>query len=183
MTVSQTISLRGGLTAEIARVVEADAARVVAYFNQVSGETDFASFGAGRYPRNVEQELLHIRTLTLPSKGLMLKATVSGELAGIVGINRLGGPHVDHNGVLGISLLQKYWGVGLGRALCEAAFVEARHIGLTRIELRARHDNHRAIALYESLGFQHEGRLRGAFKVDETEHDDVLMALRLHSEH
>jgi RimJ/RimL family protein N-acetyltransferase len=179
----QTISLRGGLHAELSRTVEADAAAVVAYFNQVSAETDFAAFGGGGYPRNAEEEVLHLRSLAQPSKGLMLKGVISGELAGIVGINRLGAARVQHNGILGISVLKKYWSVGLGRALCEAAILEARQIGLLRIELRTRHDNHRAIALYEALGFQHEGRLRGAFKVDEAEYDDLLMALRLHAEH
>jgi RimJ/RimL family protein N-acetyltransferase len=179
----QTISLRGGLHAELSRTVEADAAAVVAYFNQVSAETDFGGFGPGGYPRNIQEEVLHIRSLAQPDKGLMLKAVIAGELAGIIGINRLGAPRVQHNGILGISVLKKYWSIGLGRALCEAAILEARHIGLLRIELRTRHDNHRAIALYEALGFQHEGRLRGAFMVDEAEYDDMLMALRLRAEH
>jgi RimJ/RimL family protein N-acetyltransferase len=180
--VPQVVSLRGGQNAEIARTVEADAAAVVSYFNRVRGETDFAAFGGGGYPRNVEEEVLHIRSLAQPSKGLMLKATIAGELAGIVGINRLAAPRVQHNGILGVSVLKKYWSLGLGRALCEAAILEARHIGLLRIELRTRHDNQRAIALYEALGFQHEGRLRGAFVVDEAEYDDMLMALRLQAE-
>lgn len=179
----QTISLRGGWRAELSRTIEADAAAVVAYFNQVSAETDFAAFGPGGYPRSVAEEVLHIRSLAQPNKGLMLKAVIGGELAGIVAVNRLGAPRVQHNGILGVSVLKSYWSIGLGRALCEAAILEARHIGLRRIELRTRHDNHRAIALYEALGFQHEGRLHGAFKVDEAEYDDMLMALRLHAEH
>jgi RimJ/RimL family protein N-acetyltransferase len=183
VTLPQLISLRGGQHAEISCTVEADAPAVVGHFNRVGSETDFAAFGAGGYARNVEEEVLHIRSLSQPSKGLMLKGVIAGELAGVVGINRLGAARVQHNGILGISVLQKYWSIGLGRALCEAAILEARHIGLSRIELRARHDNHRAIALYEALGFQHEGRLRGAFMVDEAEYDDMLMALRLNAEH
>jgi RimJ/RimL family protein N-acetyltransferase len=91
-------------------------------------------------------------------------------------------PRVHHRGELGVSVRQKYWGLGIGRALCEAAILEARHIGLTRIELHTRHDNTRAIALYEALGFQLEGRVRGSFLVGELEHDDLLMGLRLHAE-
>ena len=176
-----SVSLRGGLHAAITRAVETDAASVVAYFDWISNETDFAAFGPGGYGRTIADEELHIRKLSDPCKGLMLKATITGELAGIVSIDRFGAPRVQHGGVLGVSVLQKYWGLGLGRALCEAAIVQARHIGLTRIELRARQDNHRAIALYEALGFQLEGRLQGAFRVGEAEHDDLLLALRLHS--
>lgn len=53
---------------------------------------------------------------------------------------------------------------------------------LTRIELRVRHDNARAISLYEEIGFRLEGTLRGAFIVDGVEHDDQIMGLRLHRE-
>ena len=53
---------------------------------------------------------------------------------------------------------------------------------LLRIELHTRQDNGRAIALYEALGFEHEGRLRGAFRVGTVEYDDLVMGLRLHAE-
>jgi RimJ/RimL family protein N-acetyltransferase len=39
-------------------------------------------------------------------------------------------------------------------------------MGLTRIELTVRTDNHNARALYERMGFEHEGLQRHAFLVD-----------------
>jgi RimJ/RimL family protein N-acetyltransferase len=182
MMMSRVVSLRSDLHAELARLVDTDAAAVLAYFDRVTAETDFAPFGPGEYPRSLEEEALHLRNYADPSKGVALKASIGGELAGVVTISRLRAPRVHHNGQLGISILQKYWGVGLGRALCEAAIVAARHIGLLRIELHTRQDNQRAIALYEALGFEHEGRLRGAFRVGTVEYDDLVMALRLHAE-
>jgi RimJ/RimL family protein N-acetyltransferase len=181
MTSARTISLRGGLHARLARPTDTDAAAVIAYFDRVTLETDFAPFGPGEYPRNLEQEALHLRNYLDPSKGLALHAVIGTELAGIVTISRQRPPRIHHCGLLGISVVQKYWGVGLGRALCEAAILEARHIGLLRIELHTRQDNHRAIALYEALGFEHEGRLRGAFRVGTVEYDDLVMGLRLHA--
>lgn len=177
-----TISLHGGAHATIARPFESDAAAVVDYLDLVSGETDFLTFGAGQLGRTVEEQAADIRGYASPGRGLMLQARVGDEIAGIIVIHRLARPRVHHRGELGISVRQKFWGMGIGRALCEAAIVEARHIGLTRIDLHTRHDNARAIALYEDLGFQLEGRLRGAFRVGEVEHDDLVMALRLHAE-
>ena len=66
--------------------------------------------------------------------------------------------------------------------MCEALMPEARRLGLTRIELRVRQDNARAISLYETLGFQLEGTLRSAFKVGEVEYDDLIMSLLLRHE-
>lgn len=182
MASGRYISLRGGLHAELRSLVEADAAAVVAYFNEVSAESDFAPFGPGEYPRSVQEEAAKLRGLSSAGEGLALCATIGEELAGIVTITRLRAPRVRHSGTLGVSVVRRYWGMGLGRALCEQAILEARQLGLLRIELRTRHDNHRAIALYEALGFQHEGRLRGAFRVGGLEYDDLLMALRLHGE-
>ena len=40
-------------------------------------------------------------------------------------------------------------------------------------------DNQRAIRLYESLGFAHEGRLVGAFVVGGTAYDELVMGLQI----
>jgi ribosomal protein S18 acetylase RimI-like enzyme len=178
-----TISLPGGAHATIAHPLESDAGAVIAYFELVAGETDFLSFGAGELGRTIEDEASDIRALANPSRGLMLMAKVGVEIAGIVTIHRFARSRVHHRGELGVSVQQKFWGLGIGRALCEAAILEARHIGLTRIDLHTRHDNARAIALYENLGFQLEGRIRAAFRVGELLHDDLAMGLRLHPEH
>jgi ribosomal protein S18 acetylase RimI-like enzyme len=45
-------------------------------------------------------------------------------------------------------------GSGLGRALVEAAFRQARERGCARIELDANEANETAVALYRSLGFE-----------------------------
>ncbi|PZQ70540.1 MAG: GNAT family N-acetyltransferase, partial [Variovorax paradoxus] len=62
-----------------------------------------------------------------------------------------------HIGTVGMGLRPEARGQGLGRALLQAALARAWDCGFTRIELTVREDNHRARALYESLGFAHEG--------------------------
>jgi putative acetyltransferase len=39
-----------------------------------------------------------------------------------------------------------------------------RAVGVLRVELMVEEDNARGIAFYRKLGFEHEGRLRGAYK-------------------
>jgi ribosomal protein S18 acetylase RimI-like enzyme len=68
---------------------------------------------------------------------------------------------------------------GLGRLLISAAAREATARGARRLTLRVLGPNARARALYESCGFEVEGRLRGEFLLDGRYVDDVLMALDL----
>jgi ribosomal protein S18 acetylase RimI-like enzyme len=86
-------------------------------------------------------------------------------------------PALRHGGVLGMGLLPAYRGRGLGRRLMAGTLQDARAAGLSRVELSVRADNARAIALYSRLGFQVEGRRRGALLVDGVHHDLMLMAL------
>jgi ribosomal protein S18 acetylase RimI-like enzyme len=69
---------------------------------------------------------------------------------------------------------------GVGRALMEALIAEARARGGRKFSLRVFAANERARRLYEGLGFELEGTLRGEFMVGEGEFvDDLLMALDL----
>ncbi|WP_198088492.1 GNAT family N-acetyltransferase [Variovorax sp. E3] len=82
-----------------------------------------------------------------------------------------------HIGVLGIALLPEARHQGLGQALLRAAIDKAWARGLTRIELSVRADNLNAKALYEHMGFMHEGLQRHATLIDGIYHDAHAMAL------
>ena len=82
-----------------------------------------------------------------------------------------------HCGRLGMGVLPAYRGRGIGRQLLAACITKAQAKGITRIELEARADNVRAIALYEKLGFVHEVRKRQAMRFDGVYFDAVQMSL------
>ena len=84
---------------------------------------------------------------------------------------------LKHAGSLGMGVHPAYRGQGLGRRLLQACIDKAWRKGLVRIELEARADNARAIGLYESLGFRHEGLRRRALCFDGQYFDAVAMAL------
>ena len=67
-----------------------------------------------------------------------------------------------HCGTLGMGLLPKYRGQGIGRKLVQRAVDAALAFGLTRIELTVRETNVNAIALYRNFGFETEGLHRKA---------------------
>jgi ribosomal protein S18 acetylase RimI-like enzyme len=86
--------------------------------------------------------------------------------------------HVWH--VTGLAVDPAYEGRGAGRALMERLIELARDRGGTRMTLRVFAPNERARHLYEGLGFEVEGVLRGEFMVGDHEYvDDLLMARSL----
>lgn len=84
---------------------------------------------------------------------------------------------VAHCGSLGIGVHPDYRGQGLGRRLLVACIDKAWRKGLTRIVLEARADNHRAIALYEKLGFEREALKARAMRFDGVYFDAVQLRL------
>jgi RimJ/RimL family protein N-acetyltransferase len=174
-----TVDLRDGRKATLERVTEDDAPGMLAYLEVIAGETDFLTFGPGEFYMTVDQEAAFLKSLADPLKGMMVKAVVAGEMVGNALLTRSPRPRLRHGAELGLSVRQDFWNVGLGSALCKTIFSEAKRTGITRIALKVRADNGRAIRLYERLGFSREGRLIGAFLVGGVELDELVMGLRI----
>jgi RimJ/RimL family protein N-acetyltransferase len=170
--------LRDGRELTVARATDADADAFVRHLEQVAGESDFLSFGRGELALVLEEERAYLKALSEPDGGLALKAVLEGRLVGMVTIVRGHRPRFRHTGTLGLSVQREVWGLGVGRALAEAALGGARELGLRRVTLYVRADNERAIRLYEALGFRLEGRLVGGFAIGDTDYDDLVMGLR-----
>jgi len=92
----------------------------------------------------------------------------------IVPIDR---PVCAHCGVLGMGVVARYRGRGIGSALLGATLAAARAAGLSRIELSVRAGNEVAKRLYERFGFVVEGIKRDAIRLDGVREDLVCMAL------
>jgi len=75
-----------------------------------------------------------------------LLALADGRVVGWYGVTPNSRPTEQHCGVLGMGLLPAWRGRGLGKRLLEQTLQAARAFGLTRVELRVRADNGRAIA-------------------------------------
>ncbi len=109
-------------------------------------------------------------------------AVVNGRVVGNAGVHPLSeNPRQKHVCSLGISVADAYQGRGVGRALMNACLDFADcWANYARVELTVHADNLRAIKLYESLGFEHEGRLRD-FSFREGGYVDALFMGRLTS--
>jgi putative acetyltransferase len=105
-------------------------------------------------------------------------AVVDGVVIGMAGLH-VGTGKLRHTGSLGMMVHDQFQGRGIGRQLLAALLdVADNYLGLTRVQLEVFADNVRAIRLYESMGFEHEGRQRKAVW-RHGEHQDVLMMARV----
>ncbi len=111
---------------------------------------------------------------------VVLAAVVNGRVVGNAGVHAVSeNPLEKHVCSLGISITHAFQGRGVGRALMNACLDFADHwANYARVELTVHADNLRAINLYESLGFQHEGRLRD-YSFREGGYVDALFMARL----
>lgn len=104
-------------------------------------------------------------------------AMSDGQVVGWCDILPKNRPTRRHTGVLGVGVIDRCRGQGIGRALITKTMVAARTKGFTRVELTVRTDNIRAIRLYERLGFTTEGVVRRDLLIDGQYQDSRLMAL------
>lgn len=111
----------------------------------------------------------------------VLVAERAGQMVGSAGLHPVGQAlRRRHAAVLGISVAPEAQGQGVGRALMQALCDYAdRWAQVLRIELTVFADNERAVRLYRSMGFVHEGTHRG-YALRNGEYIDVLSMARLH---
>ncbi|WP_410615038.1 GNAT family N-acetyltransferase [Amycolatopsis sp. lyj-109] len=110
--------------------------------------------------------------------GNFLVAEHEGVVAGYVRLSP--GFDIDaHRHVLvlgGLAVDPDRQRLGIGRQLVDAAVSVARHRGARKLTLRVLGHNTAARRVYEECGFVVEGVLRGEFRIDGHDVDDVLMA-------
>jgi RimJ/RimL family protein N-acetyltransferase len=109
--------------------------------------------------------------------GFAIEVAATGEHIGNCGLH--GGAPIDRKAELGVMIgAKEHWGQGYGfdalRTLLTFGF---RDMNLRRISLTVDADHPRAIALYERLGFEHEGRFVGARHTRGRVTDTLTMAI------
>lgn len=100
-----------------------------------------------------------------------------GRIIGSAQVRQFKQSLLRHVGSLALGVDPEYQNYGVGRALIKALIERVDSSELLRIELYVRADNERAIHLYESLGFHHEGRRVGFVRLSDGSFvDDLIMA-------
>ena len=177
---NKEIVLKNGHTCILRQPRENEDKKILSYLNTVSQETDFLSFGGGGIDLTVKEERNYIREHNESINKLIIIAELEKNIIGIAGFTGGKTKRVQHIGEFGVSVLFKYWGIGIGRALTESLIEWAIITGVIhKINLRVRVDNKRAIILYEHLGFKKEGMITRQFLIGDKFYDAYMMGLCL----
>jgi RimJ/RimL family protein N-acetyltransferase len=157
-----------------------DAKACLVFLDHVAAETDFLDFGPGELGMTEEEEVEFLEKKRQSDHDLLLIARVGDQVAGTLGFNSGDKPRRRHAGEFGISVRKRFWGMGVGSLLLDSLIDWARRGGLvTKINLQVRADNERAISLYERKGFEREGRIVNAIRLDGKYYDALCMGLML----
>ena len=155
---------------------EADASALLTYLNEVGGETDYLSFGAGEFKLSLAEEQASIRSHREIANQLFLVATVDERIVGVLTFEGGSRRRNAHAGEFGITVLQAYWNRGIGGRLLRALIEWAESSGVVRkINLHVGTANRRANALYQKHGFDVEGTVSRDMLIDGTFFDAYLM--------
>lgn len=167
-------TLRSGATLVTATPEVFDAAALLAYVEQVAGESDFLTFGPGEHGLTLADEVAFLEGAASSGR-FMRKATVDGALVAFLDLRRPPRPRVHHTGEFGLSVRKDFWRQGVGRILLEELLAWAAAAGMRKIDLRVRADNVGAQALYRRLGFVEEGRVTRAMQLRGELFDELIM--------
>ncbi len=114
-------------------------------------------------------------------RGRLLGAWSDHVLAGTTAIWRLRPRRLRHVATLTMGIGPQWQGRGLGRALLAEVLRWADAGGVLRTELAVRADNHRAVALYRSVGFELDYTRADFLRTDDGWVDDHQMSRTIRS--
>jgi RimJ/RimL family protein N-acetyltransferase len=169
------ITLKNGSSCRFYRADIGDSERIIEYINSIAAESDYLSFGRGEFAMRTEDERRLISSFKERSNCLMAVAECDQSIAGLITMQGGSRKRIYHWAEIALSVSKKYWGMGIGKALVGLAIEHAEKNGITRIGLKVRTDNARAITLYRKIGFENEGRLKRFMKVNDQYFDFYQM--------
>lgn len=141
-----------------------DARRIIEYIECVASESDNLTFGEGEFNTTVEDESKFIDTCKESENSMFLIAECNGEIVSCLTFSGGNRPRVRHYGEFGITVLRRYWGLGIGKTMIKYLIKWAHESNIIKkVNLKVRADNTKAITLYKKLGFVMEGTISRFF--------------------
>jgi len=170
------LHLRGGeLTIEIVPIAETHIAGFHAVLDRVARQRKYLALVEAPPPAATREFVLHNI-----EQGVPQWVALDGErVVGWCDILPDSRETCRHCGRLGMGVHPDYRGRGIGRRLLAAAIASAQRRGIERVELQVLESNGIAINLYKHFGFEQEGLLRNARKLDGQYENKISMSLLL----
>jgi len=174
------IALKNGQVMDIREASPEDAGALIAYVEEVCGESDNLTFGPGEFGMTLAEEEAFLRGAAAAAGQVYFLGLVGGRIVAALNFAAGKRPRTRHAGEFGLSVRKEYWGLGAGGAMIDMLIKWAMETSVIhKIDLHVRVDNDRAIALYRKKGFALEGTLRAEISIDGRFFDLHAMGLML----
>jgi RimJ/RimL family protein N-acetyltransferase len=160
------------MTIEIRPITETDVDGFHAALDAVSRERKYLLFLEAQ---SVEKTADYVRLMLAGGHAQWL-AIEDGAVVGWCDVTPEGRETVRHVGTLGMGVVARHRGRGIGEGLLRATLAAAFDTGLTRIELGVLSTNIRAVQLYRKVGFVDEGIFLKRVIIDSVQIDEIRMA-------
>ena len=154
----------------------ADAAAFAALLEQLDHESRFLMFEPGERNTSATHWQSLIEAMLAGDESTIFVAEHEGELVGFLRARGETLHRVRHTALIGLAIRQSYVGQGMGTRLFAAVEEWARTRNLHRLHLTVMTHNHRAVALYQKMGFVIEGLHKATMWVDGQYVDEFTMA-------
>ncbi len=171
----KTIQLKNGRTAVLKTPEVEDAQQLLDCIRTTSSETDFfARFPEDWDKTTVESEEKWIRNNRESENDYVITCYIDNVAVGSCEISFFGKGKSVHRAGLGISIMKKYWNLGIGSAMFrELMKLAQEHEGTEIVELEFVEGNDRAQALYEKFGFKIMATKPNAYKLKDGTYQNV----------
>lgn len=110
----------------------------------------------------------------------MIIGILDNNIVSVAQISSNSRKRIVHNSEIAVSVKKYYWGSGIGSAVIEELINFGRnHSTIKNISLGVKASNHKAIKLYEKLGFEKIGVHKNYFNINGNFDDEIIMDLNM----
>ncbi len=156
-----------------------DVEAMLEYANNLIDEDTTIMLSGKKIHYDEEKEYLNSMLLEMEERrAVHLIVEVERTFAGMAGVVRQK-YRKTHVGLIGISLAPKFRRRGIGIELLRSVIDESRRLSLRLLVLQVFENNHRAIRLYEKIGFRTSGKVPDAYYFKNQYIGEVTMYLPL----
>ncbi|WP_294343018.1 GNAT family N-acetyltransferase [uncultured Clostridium sp.] len=160
----------------IREIVKEDSKAIVEYCNKVAGDSDFLSFGENEFGISIEEEEKIIENIISCDNETIIVGTIDNVIVAVNMVRSTKRKRTHHVSTVSISVMKKYWNLGIGHFLMNEVIEWATNNGVTKkLSVIVRDDNEKAIDLYKKCGFVMEGVLIRDVLVKEKYYNSILM--------
>lgn len=154
----------GGILTIISPTLD-DAQELADYANTIRYESKFITMGEEDEPCTRASQEGRIQAQSDDDKYFMISAKLNGKLVGSSTFGSVSGKaRLAHRCDMGMSVLKKYWNLGIASEIMKVIIEKAKKVGFEQIELQVVEENVPARHLYKKFGFYETGYINNGMK-------------------